>query len=787
MNRTLLRKTWRELRVHRTQSLALILIVALGISSTIALVGAYRDLDTSYEYTYDQLGFADVVFRVEGAPEAVLANLRRAPGVAAATGRLIVDSGYVLPDGEPIRSRLIGQPAGDLPAVNRLQIVEGRYLEGGDRTAAVIDSHFAAIHDLHPGDTVTPIVNGEPLDLTVVGVGTSPEYLIVSPSAQEMLPSARTFAVLFLPRAALQALTGNDGVVNDVAVRFKPGVDPEATVAALQEQLAAYGLRSTTWQSEIPSHAALQQDLAGYQEIAYLMPGLILVVAVLSVYVMLGRMVTAQQPQIGLMKALGYSRRAILSHYLLFGLLISLIGAVLGIIGGIPMGQAITTAYAHELGIPLVETRFYPDLILASALLSVVLSVLAGIGPARHSARLAPAEAMRLDPAIATNSGGVTLLERLVPLPLWWRLPLRTVTKLRRRSITTVAGIIFAFILVLMVWGLFDSMRYFVDHFLNEVEQWDVMVVFDEPQTGATLQTIREMDGVDAVEPALQMPATLRVNGIDEDVLLVGVEPDQAFHRLQLVGGGNASEALAVGKLVLSQGLAEQLDVAAGDTVSVDTPFGKQEVEVGGLSKEFINAIAYTRLEDMQALLPLQVPVFNSIYVTAGKADQIGLKAAMYRLPGVASVELQEEQREAIESLLGLFYVLMGVMFAFAVAMAAALIFNAMTINVLERQRELATMRAIGTGSARVAYLITAENIILWLIALLPGLVAGYWVAQQMGAAFSAELFRFDVVIQPASYVVTAVSILATMLLASIPAVRRVNRLDLATSTKVLS
>ena len=67
---------------------------------------------------------------------------------------------------------------------------------------------------------------------------------------------------------------------------------------------------------------------------------------------------------------------------------------------------------------------------------------------------------------------------------------------------------------------------------------------------------------------------------------------------------------------------------------------------------------------------------------------------------------------------MGLFYALTGAILAFAVVMAFALLFNTMTVNVLERQRELATMRAVGKGRRKDDRFIALgrEDVILWLL-----------------------------------------------------------------------
>ena len=96
-------------------------------------------------------------------------------------------------------------------------------------------------------------------------------------------------------------------------------------------------------------------------------------------------------------------------------------------------------------------------------------------------------------------------------------------------------------------------------------------------------------------------------------------------------------------------------------------------------------------------------------------------------------------------------------------------------------------MRAIGTPGMRIALLMTTEGTILWLMTLVPGLVLGTLAARGMGSAFSSDLFSFQITISPASYLLTALGILATMVLSALPAIRRVNRLDLAQATKVLT
>jgi len=156
-------------------------------------------------------------------------------------------------------------------------------------------------------------------------------------------------------------------------------------------------------------------------------------------------------------------------------------------------------------------------------------------------------------------------------------------------------------------------------------------------------------------------------------------------------------------------------------------------------------------------------------------------------LPGAGIVQLRSDARADIEQLVGLFFAFAGIMFVLALTMAFALLFNTMTVNVLERQRELATMRALGASRRQLGGQLALEGFITWLLALLPGMLLGYLLAVQVGKAFSSELFNFPIVINPRTYAITAIGILLTMIVASWPAFRRISRMNLAEATKILT
>lgn len=799
MRHLLLLKSLRDLRASLAQTIALMVIIALGVASYVALIGAYRDLATSYNRTYAQLAFADVTFALAAAPSSVVNQIAKIPGVAAVTGRLIVDTGLDLPPelggvkNEQIRARLIGISEEAHPQVDDVLVESGRYFQPRDGKVALLESHFASFYKLAPGATVTPIINGRKQPLQVIGTVASPEYLIVSASRQDVVPSARSFAVIFVPAAELDRLMGGNAGINNLAVTLASDANPATVIQAINRELNAYEINSTTLQADQPSNAALHLDLEGYREVGFMMPALILLIAAVSLYVMLGRLIRAQQAQIGLMKALGYADRAVVLHYLGLALLIGVVGALLGLALGIPLGSEITTEYATELGIPLVATQVYLDLMVEGALLSIVFALLGGIVPARQASRLPPVVAMRPTPQVVVK-GGRTWVERIAHLPLWLRVALRNVFRVRSRSLSTGLGVLFAFVLTLGAWSFMDSMQFMLQDTFQNVERWDILAVYSAPRSWSTLHRIESMDGVKRVEPILLLPATIQAAASSEDIAITALEPAQTLHRLVLKDGITPAQALKNGQVVLTGALANKYNLRVGAPVTMLTPAkpGSHDkitrtVTLGGIADEMMSAVGYIALDEGSKWANITGFAMNGAYIQADPAQTTTIRSSLYDDTNASSAQLKSAVQADWVSLMGLFYAFIGMLLLFALAMTFALLFNTMTVNVLEQQRELATMRAIGVNRKKIMLMMMGESVSVWLLALVPGLVLGTLAAQALGSAFQTDLFALTIVIAPQSYIVAALGILLTMLLATLPAIRRVNKMNLAEATKTLT
>jgi putative ABC transport system permease protein len=124
--------------------------------------------------------------------------------------------------------------------------------------------------------------------------------------------------------------------------------------------------------------------------------------------------------------------------------------------------------------------------------------------------------------------------------------------------------------------------------------------------------------------------------------------------------------------------------------------------------------------------------------------------------------------------------VLVGIMLAFAVIMAAALLFNAMSANMAERAVELGTLHAAGLARAALARLVAAENLLLTLAGIPLGLVAGTWLARRFMANYQTEGYQWALRMRTSTYIVIVAGVLAASLVSQLPVLRGLRRIDVA-------
>jgi putative ABC transport system permease protein len=239
------------------------------------------------------------------------------------------------------------------------------------------------------------------------------------------------------------------------------------------------------------------------------------------------------------------------------------------------------------------------------------------------------------------------------------------------------------------------------------------------------------------------------------------------------------------GGVVLTRSLARSLGVRVGDPVHLRAMTGRVESAfvVSGLADGTLGTTLTVRREDLQRAVGLPDEVTSVLLTTApGRVDAV--RRTLSAAPDVAHVEDAAALREQIDAMMGLGWALLGVMLACSVVLAAAILFNTATLGILERQRELATLRALGRTLREIAVGFTLEHGLLAVAGLAIGFPLAIVATRRILALYSSDLFTFPFVMAPRTVAVSALGVLLVLLLAQWPALRRLGRMSLADAVR---
>lgn len=796
-------KRRRDLARRKWQYGAVLVTVVLGVMLYASSYDAYRNLDGSYKATYERLDFADMT--VTGAREGFADDARAIPGVKATEDRLVADTvARVTPAAESaaagpggsatsaderktLAARLVAMPGGSQPAVNRVDVERGDYLDERDSNGVLLEYHFAEHFGLEPGDRLELFTGREWASVHVRGVVVSAEYLWPAASRQNLFPNPDEFGVVFVTDTLAEALPA--GVpVPQTLVRYAEGADVDTVDRDVKLAARRADASDTQPRAQQPSNEALQLDVQGFEQMAYLFPGLFLLAAGLAVYMLLTRLVFRERAEIGTLRANGVSRSAILRHYLSYGVWIGLVGSIIGVALGVPLGWLLTEAYTAELGIPDTLRSLYPLTPVVGLAFGLVAGVLSSLVPARMAASVPPAEAMRGE--VPVSRGHVSLFERLVPsmrrLPVLTRMVLRGIGRNHRRSVTTVVGVVLSLMLVLTSWGMIDTTVYLMDRQFNEISLEDATVVFNRAVSDSVVRSLGQESGVESAERIVGLGVTVKGPEDTYATQLQGFRADTAMHRFE------GFDSLPSGGVVVGSAIGEIVGAKVGDTVTIDVPAYDTEFDarVLGFVDEPLGTFVYAERGWLEsALAGADPPVgsanlrgptvsFALIKVEPG-ADRAAVFSAVKARDDVATTGDSRVIYNLVIEYLGLFYAFVGIMLLFGGIMAFALIFNIMSVNFAERAVEIATMRANGFSRRTVAGLVVAENVLLTALAIPIGLGVGYASAAGFMASYSTDLFSFDLYVSPWTYVLSCAFVFAITGIALLPGIRSVGRIDI--------
>jgi putative ABC transport system permease protein len=785
------RKVLRDLRDGAGVLTTVVAIIAVGIGSFIGLRAAQRILENSQSDYYNRYRFADFWVDLKKAPLTAVPRVAELPGVAAVEARVVFDVILDLPGVvQPIVGRLISTPADGIDrTINGICLVRGAGFSDDRNEEVIVSEVFAAAHGLRPGDRIGLILNRKRESFVIVGTAISPEYVYMVRGAGDLIPDPEHFGVLYIKEKYARDVLDFKDACNQIVGQMLPGEhdDVEILLDRVDRLLDAYGVLATTPRTRQASNRFLSDEIAGLGRTAWVMPPIFLGVAALVLNIIMSRFAERQRTIIGTLKALGYSRRQVLGHFLAFGVTVGCVGGLAGIGVGVALTHLMIHMYRHFYQFPAFLFSIDPDLLLLSMTLSLAFAVGGTLKGVRAALALQPAEAMRPRPP---ERGGAVFLERFPRL--WRRLGFRTHIALRSiarnpgRSLTGIIASMFATAIVLMSLTMFDSMWFLVQFQFERVLHSDVDIGMRDARSIAALYEGRSLPGVDYAEPMLSLICDFRHGRASRRLAISGLSP---VHRLTTPIGSNSRPIeIPLDGLVMSRKLAEILEARVGDHLELTPVRGPRrtvQAPLVSIVDSFLGLECYADIRYLNRTVG-EADAVNLLQLSVDPAEINELYRTIKELPDVQGVSVRAQTKANIEStFVKTMSFSFGTLIIFAGVIAFGSVLNASLIEIADRTRDISTFIVLGYRPNQVAGIFFRQNMVISVLGLLLGLPLGCQSVRWIATLYDTELFRMPVVFRPASIVATAAISLAFVLIAQWFVYRQVAKMDWLEGIKV--
>lgn len=539
-------------------------------------------------------------------------------------------------------------------------------------------------------------------------------------------------------------------------------------------------------------YVCLKNDSGVVKGIANVFPVFFFLVAALICMTTMNRMVEEQRTQIGVLKALGFSEGKIMGKYLFYSGSAAISGTLIGYVLGIHFFPlVIITAY----GIVYKMGGIYYVSDLPLALVSLTVAVLCSVGTTWLSCHKELKEvAADLMRPKAPKAGKRVFLEH-VPF-IWKRLKflqkvsVRNIVRYKKRFFMMVIGISGCTALLVMGFGVRDSVVAVADQQYEEIQLYDIGVTLKDGKMPGEAD-LKSLDSVLEKENAAGMYAMEKTIDLVTDkgtksIHMVAVEnPDEVGDFISL--HTKKQEPIAYpkeGEAVLSKKVAETYAVKKGDTILLrDSDNNEMHLKVTGICENHIYNYVYIAPESYEK--QIGDVVFKNVYVRLPDASDIHeVSAALMKADGVTAVTVNSDMLSRISQMMSCMNYIVIIIIICAGALAFIVLYNLNNINITERVREIATIKVLGFYPKETASYVFRENMVLTAIGCGLGLILGKWFHRFVMGEIQIDMVSFNVQINAVSYLFSVLLTMGFAWIVNCMMTGKLERINMAESLK---
>ncbi|MBD0378597.1 ABC transporter permease [Paenibacillus sedimenti] len=711
-------KLIRDTKQSIGQFIAFVLVIAVGAFFYAGLVTYSNNLSAYTEGYFKEHNLSDLNVYYNQISKNDVASLSESEGITKMEGRYTFEATQAFED-DKASLKFHSIPVQN--EINTPTIIEGSIPSKKDEI--LLDSHYAAEHHIHVGDQIRISTNERNFTFTISGLCENVEH-----AKKNEIQDHKTYGVAYMAEETIPEIV--DGFYyNEIMIDAKEGYDIDKLGQSIEEQSKQEQLAyvSQVSKERTFSFSKINETIHNNNLMSKVIPFVLFVIEAIILFLAMSRMIDSQRKQVGIMKALGVKNRTIMLHYMGYPVLVSIIGSILGCaIADLVFVPFVTESSARAYSLPGITFSLSFFSIIPPIIFSSAFGILSCYLSGRAILKERAAQAMRPKPPKTMKK---LLIER-VPgmwrhIPYSYKLILRNIFLNKQKALASSIGVVVSAVLLITAFGTQSALLKVADQ-IEDVYNYDLRVDYTMDTSSDTLKLPYGIKNsyflstfpVEFIKDDKKENATLVVTEKENNLIHFFDENDK---RISLENDG----------VLVPKSYADKYHILEGDLIKIKftAPELKNkavDMKVLKISTQYSNPSFYCTPAYLKSFDIDYSP--TSLLVKANSStDLLSVRNFFEQDHHADTIADKNDLKKSAQYILNQNSFVFIMFITCAVILSFGAIYTISSINIYERNRELATLKVLGYQKNKINRLIFLENIILTTFAVIVALpISGY-------------------------------------------------------------
>lgn len=763
----LTKKTFRDIRINKSQFITIFLMVFLGVF-VFSGIHSYMDgMKQSADNYYKNNNLQDLWLSGVNFTKKDLEDVKNIENVKNAERILNIRAKLENFDDISLDTNFI-----ETNEISKMYVVDGESFDK-DKKGVWIDSYLAKNLNLKVGDEITFSYENYKITEKILGLVTTPDHVYIVKDDSEIFPNHKNFGYVYLSIAEcpIYDIISEDYIFNSIIVDVDDTSKLDETKADIENKIES--AIAVTDREASASYVTYNSEIEEGQTYSSVFTAMFLFIAILSVITTMNRFVKKQRTQIGTLKALGFKNRKIVKHYISYGFFISIFASVMGIIvGNLVLGGFFMHTEMSYFEIPVYSTVIVPFVYIL-AVITVLLITAVTYLSCRKVLKEPAVEALRTEvPNVKASKFELTTKGIFKKLALSSRWNLRDITRNKARTAMGVVGVIGCTMLIVCAFGMLDTMNSYLNWQFDELYNFKYKLSISSTCTEDELTNITNIYGNQTSET---LGIEIKKSDDTKETNIITI--NDASEYLRYSGHNKKFIKLKDDGVYITEKLAGKLGLNVGDEITWHV-FGDSNwytTKITGLNRD---------------------PQSQSLSATRKYTEELGIKykpdsiytnkdmSGIEKIDGIEIIQGIQKIKEGMESMLETTKTMVIILIVVSAILGFVIIYNLGVLSFSEKQYQFATLKVLGFKNKQIKKIFVKQNIWITIVGIIIGLPLGFLMLDYVFKNALGDNYDFSVNIRLISYLYASIGTAIVSLVVNHVLAKKVKTIDMVSSLK---